>query len=318
MLDYTQLACPVCHKSFGAQDDVVVCPQCGAPYHRDCWQKTGSCAYADGHGTPAQWRPPVSRADEDALICGNCGAPNKEDAAFCVKCGHDLHEPLPPSPSEMQPPVDEDVFYAHFSPYVGIAPDSTMDGEPVVDVATYVGPNSGYYLSRFYFMRMQKNHSSWNWMAALFPVEWLLYRKITPLAQIAMVIALVLLFPSLCIIGSFLHALEADPSLLQSLVQEGGIPAVGVPVWLVVAANLSSLLSFMLRIAMGLMANSFYDRHVFRQIRRIRAGCSDPLRYRYTLSKKGGTSRWAVILYCVALIVLILAACSVGMLLSAG
>lgn len=44
----------------------------------------------------------------------------------------------------------------------GIAPDSTMDGYPVMDIATFLGANSGYYLSRFHFMRLQKSKMSWN------------------------------------------------------------------------------------------------------------------------------------------------------------
>ena len=53
--------------------------------------------------------------------------------------------------------MDEGVFYSQFSPYIGIAPDSTMDGYPVMDIATFLGANSGYYLSRFHFMRLQKS-----------------------------------------------------------------------------------------------------------------------------------------------------------------
>lgn len=42
-----------------------------------------------------------------------------------------------------------------------------------MDVATFLGPNSGYYLARFHFMNIQHTHTSWNWAAALFPAEWL-------------------------------------------------------------------------------------------------------------------------------------------------
>ena len=35
MIDYTGIPCPVCHKEFTPEDDIVVCPECGAPYHRE-------------------------------------------------------------------------------------------------------------------------------------------------------------------------------------------------------------------------------------------------------------------------------------------
>lgn len=50
MISYTDLSCPVCHQPFKADDDVVVCPVCGAPHHRECYRKEGHCAYADTHG----------------------------------------------------------------------------------------------------------------------------------------------------------------------------------------------------------------------------------------------------------------------------
>ena len=41
MLDYTHIKCPVCGDTFKEDDDIVVCPQCGAPYHRACYQEKG-------------------------------------------------------------------------------------------------------------------------------------------------------------------------------------------------------------------------------------------------------------------------------------
>ena len=31
-------------------DDIVVCPECGAPHHRECYEKEGHCHFADKHG----------------------------------------------------------------------------------------------------------------------------------------------------------------------------------------------------------------------------------------------------------------------------
>ena len=42
------------------RDDIVVCPDCGAPYHRACYEKQGGCVYADKHGTGFEWTPPAS------------------------------------------------------------------------------------------------------------------------------------------------------------------------------------------------------------------------------------------------------------------
>ena len=39
MARYTGNHCPVCEQEFTDNDDIVVCPDCGTPYHRACWQK---------------------------------------------------------------------------------------------------------------------------------------------------------------------------------------------------------------------------------------------------------------------------------------
>lgn len=39
MTRYTGNHCPVCEQAFTDEDDIVVCPDCGTPYHRACWQK---------------------------------------------------------------------------------------------------------------------------------------------------------------------------------------------------------------------------------------------------------------------------------------
>ena len=43
---YTRKKCPICSEKFKADDDIVVCPKCGAPYHRSCYEKEGRCIFA--------------------------------------------------------------------------------------------------------------------------------------------------------------------------------------------------------------------------------------------------------------------------------
>ena len=43
--------CGVCHAYLFPEDDVVFCPVCGAPHHRECYNKIGHCALEEAHGT---------------------------------------------------------------------------------------------------------------------------------------------------------------------------------------------------------------------------------------------------------------------------
>ena len=42
-MDYIGEICPVCGKSFTADDDIVVCPDCGTPHHRECYKTENKC-----------------------------------------------------------------------------------------------------------------------------------------------------------------------------------------------------------------------------------------------------------------------------------
>ena len=45
MPKYYGCPCEGCGKPLTLQDDIVVCPDCGAPYHRVCYEKLGQCIH---------------------------------------------------------------------------------------------------------------------------------------------------------------------------------------------------------------------------------------------------------------------------------
>lgn len=106
---YKDIACSVCGEKFTENSDVVVCPVCGAPCHRECWDKTGKCVYEEQHASGYRWefpkteqpkeekvREPEKRFDEvfkngeGVVICPHCQAPNYGNDMYCRNC----HAPL--------------------------------------------------------------------------------------------------------------------------------------------------------------------------------------------------------------------------------
>ena len=57
MNDYVGCVCSVCNKPFAAGDDIVVCPECGTPYHRACYQAAGGCVHEAQHAEGYAWQP---------------------------------------------------------------------------------------------------------------------------------------------------------------------------------------------------------------------------------------------------------------------
>ena len=58
--------CFGCHQKLQEDDDIVVCPECGTPYHRACWQKTGHCLNAPLHASGKSWDEVLAAMDESA------------------------------------------------------------------------------------------------------------------------------------------------------------------------------------------------------------------------------------------------------------
>ena len=97
MTRYTGNHCPVCEQAFTDEDDIVVCPDCGTPYHRACWQKVGACMHKSEHAAGFEWQPEFGPEAEKATqeaTCPNCGTHNQPGAA----------QPLRLSPAEGRRP----------------------------------------------------------------------------------------------------------------------------------------------------------------------------------------------------------------------
>lgn len=198
MMDFTGLKCPVCGKEFKKGDDIVVCPKCGAPYHRECFIEHGDCVFTDQHGRNFAWKPPVEAAPESPgeqapkRRCPRCGFPNSDTALFCEHCGLPLSDFVPPvetagpaGPQGAQPssqpryiPQPGVGIPLGFDPLGGIKPDETFDGKiPAGEMARFVQTNTQYYIPVFSHIE-KYNRTRFNFSAFLFPGAWMLYRKI--------------------------------------------------------------------------------------------------------------------------------------------
>lgn len=202
-MNYVGMKCPVCGKAFTADDDIVVCPQCGAPYHRECYAHAGKCIYEDRHGTPYAWKPPQPDIEEETQRCPRCGAKNLKSALYCVHCGMPLSESEQqprnnPFPSQSQnpwnrqngadiPPQGGNVppnfgyqgqpFFFLVDPLGGVNPAESVDGVPAGDIAKFVQENTQYYVPVFSNIgRFGK--SRFNFSAFFFQGIWMLFRKL--------------------------------------------------------------------------------------------------------------------------------------------
>lgn len=309
MTRYTGNHCPVCEQAFTDTDDIVVCPDCGTPYHRDCWKKVGACMHRSEHAAGFEWQPEIGpNADKAAheATCPNCGTRNTPGAARCSHCGC----PLPRSEADSADaakPEEQVPIYArdpsavnnrsaapgpHIETYSAdreggiyrreIGPEDTIDGIKAKDWAAYVGRSPMYYLMQFFRMSITNRKAAVCLSAFLFGPAYLFYRKMWKEGLLTAILTIVLSIPTFIEIISVFN-----PSLL------GAMP-LG---WLPAAVNVCAVASWALNIILGLFAVSWYRREAKKNIDRIYADYPDGEARTDALLQKGGTNLLAALLY---------------------
>ena len=164
--------CVVCHSYLFDDDDVVFCPECGAPHHRDCYNTVGKCGLESLHGTDAEYKftpveepekAPESEAKKaEGRVCPVCGEKIEEDAKYCPFCstrlgGVEIHSNM--------------LGFSFFNP------DDKIDEKVTAkEAAAVILANSGRYIGKFKSI-FEGKKLSWNWAAFILPHGWFAFRK---------------------------------------------------------------------------------------------------------------------------------------------
>ncbi len=224
---YKSCNCVHCDSIFTETSDVVVCPLCGSPHHRECWKQTGKCANEEKHGENFEWiypehlrekkeaKKPAAKSTtykfrngENVVICPHCNTLNYANDALCLKCRNPLHNDIgAPEMPETGIPAgasrenfsdannfnrqeEEFIFYQRFG---GLRPDTLVSGIPAAELAQYIGENkSGIYIRRFAAAERFGKKLSFSICAFIFGPLWFLYRKMYKEGLIYIVISLIL------------------------------------------------------------------------------------------------------------------------------
>ena len=85
MPKYYGCPCEGCGEPLTLKDDIVVCPDCGAPYHRTCYEKLGRCIHSPAHAAGDEWHFPYQ--DAELRTCPSCGERTLRSEETCRCCG---------------------------------------------------------------------------------------------------------------------------------------------------------------------------------------------------------------------------------------
>lgn len=286
--------CPVCHKPLAKDDDIVVCPECGAPYHRACYRQNGQCVFAEKHTHGFEYRPdpapetapPVSAAAspvgqqapeqnrqpgqapfapypppmaQATTVCPSCGTVNDAQSIFCVRCGAPLHAATPPP---------------EYALYEQLDVAGETEGIPNADWARFFGNSAAVYLMRLHQYK-QGNRVGFMLSAFVLGPFYFVYRKMWGWAALSFL---------LWIGGSV-------PTFLDIMLQSGNPLVAGLTTaTLVTISNIVFVVGLVLRMVWGFTAWPLYRRHAVKKIKELRAKYPADYEYQAALQKNGGTS----------------------------
>lgn len=291
MSRYASIDCPICNRPLDNGEEVVVCPDCGAPYHRSCIAETGGCIFPKLHEEGKSWESPKPVFDEKKLDkdvelrCPRCGTVNPPHGIFCQVCGHQLSDAAAGAEEGQDNPMGQGMPFhgiplnPYTTPFGGVAPDEEIDGVPAKDMAAFVGKNSHYFLPVFKQLS-QSGRKLLNWGAFFFQGGYFLYRKMYVLGIVLLLVNLLLGAPNTMLMIKTLEAGTAVLTAAESAVLDN-------------LAALSTVCSFVtlgVRFFCGLMANSFYKKHCIRMIAKEKTVERPNEEYYAALSKKGSVA----------------------------
>lgn len=203
---YNGIVCEHCKKAFTDDDDIVVCPHCGAPHHRECYNELGHCALEEKHGSGFEWKPTCAAGSASAqnqsasVICPNCSSANLPGSRYCCMCQHPLSD------------TKGHAAYGRYDYSAGErgcdeyeAPESaefSVNGVDSNELIAYTGNSFYYYIRQFRLVLRGKWGISWNWAALIFGGFYFLYRKMYKIAALLFAFHIVTILPTLfCFFG---------------------------------------------------------------------------------------------------------------------
>lgn len=297
MRNYIGSKCIACGTVFDTGDDIVVCPDCGTPYHRDCYFKIGRCINTDLHESGEAWKPdnmPEPTVEEQKTVrCIRCGAENPMGEHVCSNCGTPLvnMQATRPTFDGQQPNVnnnaaDDDYDEEMHAPNGAVMynQDSEIEGIKLGDYARYVGTNPIGYLPNFIRFGKYGRKISLNFFAMFFPELYFMYRKMKLWGILAVVVFSLLSVPTM---------IEMYDEGFMGMKLTFGINVKSHQ--FVSISNAMRYMKIVLQILSGLFANYLYYQQAKKDITRIRSENYEDDVSKLKIIGKGGTS-WANVL----------------------
>ena len=310
-MDYIGKKCPVCDKYFHADDDIVVCPECGTPHHRECYENLGHCVNKELHAEGYDYSEQSEESAEKIKKCPNCGHPNDENSFFCKHCGTPLQDSQNNEADRTEQNTANGTFGGAgipggmpfganmFDPLGGVPGDTDFgDGVTAGETAKYVKQNPQYFVRVFSNIK-NFNKSKFNFSAALFTGGYLLYRKMYKIGAILVALQLAMMivetyislkYSSLFTSFAAVYSNAADMNQMLSNYSQFMSSASTTDILIIYLPTIIDILRFIMMIVVGLCFNRMYMKHCKNKIVFIKNNTPEGENPETVLQTKGGVN----------------------------
>ncbi len=295
-LFFDKKICDGCAEIMNEGEDIVVCPECGTPQHRECYNKNNACVNAHLHAEGFDWQKANIKPEE----------PKTEEAAAnsapILNPDGGLSEAALPMFNVQSIVIDGRT----------VSTSKEFSGIRIREALTYLQINANKYIKKFMKNEHKKNFISWNWGAFFFTPAWFFYRKLYKAGAffLTFVIAATLMVtPFTNIVNENAEAYTAafteyreaisaymeDSSAENEAALDTALDAAFAEfVKVAPATAIYYLATFVIpSLAAAIMANSLYRNKMLDDIRIAKRATNDPNIQRYSLLRRGGVSIFA-------------------------
>lgn len=291
-MKYTNYKCPICNNQFNEEDDVVVCPECGTPHHRECYIQNRNCANADKHGTNEPIEVEFVEVEE-----------NKETVFETKKTENNAE-----NPQQIVQEIMEEMN--------GANGDYMINGKHVSFYEAAIGKNQKFYIPHFMVMDKTKKSVSWNIAGFFVPLAWCLYRKMYKLA--AIILALYVLMIGTIgytittneeIMNAVAECAQEDPNFYENILlyntKNSNVSLTEKQMKFNKLSNeykppvpvqiMTYLITYGIRIIMGIYATNMYYKKITKSIEKVDKSDLSPDMKRSVLFRKCGTLPFIIV-----------------------
>lgn len=277
MIDFEGKNCIACGEILQDNDDIVVCPECGTPYHRACYQNEGRCINNTLHNSGQSWQKAMEQAAQQ----------RRSEEKRLEEAEQQAERERGDAPHMFNETLYDGVRINPDAPYVGLDPTEDFGGVTLGELSDFVHTNRLYYIPLFRLMKRTGKKMSFNLTSLLFPEFFFANRKMWAMTLLSLAVQLI----------------SKIPMWISILIQMFDVQLSGIDVQSVQFRRLSLAADYtgmIFTIICCLFANYWYYRFSMRKISRMKKKLTDEENLSETLAEAGGT-RWTNIVLAIVI-----------------